>query len=230
VADPNRAMFESVVRLLIPILDQVVFVGGSTTGLLLTDAAAAGIRPTKDVDTIVNATSYAEYEALSERLKALGLAEDTSEGAPLCRWRYKDIVIDVMPIDAKALGFTNRWYRAAVESANTMTIADQSIRMVKPVYFVATKLEAFHGRGADDLTLSHDLEDIVALIDGRAEIVGEIANANADVRAYIVSELRGLMSDADFREAIPNFLLPDPASQSRRALLEERLNAIAAQE
>lgn len=230
MADPNRAMFESVVRLLGPILDQVVFVGGSTTGLLLTDPAAAGIRPTKDVDTIVNTTSYAEYEALSERLKALGLKEDTTEGAPLCRWRYQDIVIDVMPIDAKALGFTNRWYRVAVESADTMTVAGQTIRMVKPVYFVATKLEAFHGRGADDVTLSHDLEDIVALIDGRAEIVGEIANATADVRAYIVSEVRGLISDADFREAIPAFLLPDAASQSRRALLEERLNAIAALE
>jgi hypothetical protein len=127
VIDPNRAMFESVVRLLTPILDQVVFVGGSTTGLLLTDAAAAGIRPTKDVDTIVNTTSYAEYEALSKLLKALGLAEDTTEGAPLCRWRYEDIVIDVMPIDEKALGFTNRWYRGAVESADTMTIASQTI-------------------------------------------------------------------------------------------------------
>lgn len=228
MADPNRAMFESVVRLLTPILDQVVFVGGSTTGLLLTDPGAAGIRPTKDVDTIGTAKSYAEYEALSERLKALGLAEDTTEGAPLCRWRYQDIVIDVMPIDAKALGFTNRWYRAAVESADTMTVADQNIRMVKPVYFVATKLEAFHGRGADDITLSHDLEDIVALIDGRAEIVGEIANADADVRAYIVVEIGGLMSDDDFREAIPGFLLPDAASQARRARLEERLKAIAA--
>jgi hypothetical protein len=221
-------MFESVVRLLTPILDQVVFVGGSTTGLLLTDPGAAGIRPTKDVDTIVNATSYAEYEAVSGRLKALGLVEDTTEGAPLCRWRYKDIVIDVMPIDAKALGFTNRWYRAAVESADTMTVADHTIRIVTPAYFVATKLEAFHGRGAEDITLSHDLEDIVALIDGRTEIVADIANATAGVRAYIVREIRGLMSDADFREAIPGFLLPDSASQLRRALLEERLNAIAA--
>ena len=158
-----------------------MFVGGSTTGLLLTDAAAAGIRPTKDVDTLVNATSYAEYEALSERLKALGLAEDTTEDAPPCRWRYKDIVIDAMPIDAKALGFTNRWYRAAVESADTMTIAGQTIRMVKPVYFVATKLQAFHGRGADDVTLSHDLEDIVAVIDGRAEIIGGIASPNGSI-------------------------------------------------
>ena len=130
-----------------------------------------------------------------------------------------------MPIDAKALGFRNRWYRAAVESADTLTVAGQIIRLVKRVNFVATKLEAFHGRGADDVTLSHHLEDIIAVIDGRAEIGGEIANANADVRAY-VSEIRGLISDDDFREAIPNLQLPDFASQSRLALVEERLNAI----
>lgn len=228
MVDPNRTQFESVVRLLAPILDQVVFVGGSTTGLLITDAAAAGVRPTKDVDAIVNATSYAEYAALSERLKGLGLSEDTRQDAPLCRWRYEDLVIDVMPIDENVLGFSNRWYPAAIESADTVSIADHDVRIVTPVYFIATKLEAYHGRGGGDLTLSHDLEDIVALIDGRAETVGEIANAEAKVQAYIVSEIRDLMNDDDFREAIPGFLLPDSASQSRRALLEERLRAIAA--
>ena len=35
-------------------------------------------RPTKDVDAIVDVTSYAKYTALSERLHALGLAEDTT--------------------------------------------------------------------------------------------------------------------------------------------------------
>jgi hypothetical protein len=51
VADPNRALFESVVGLLAPLLDELVFVGGCTTGLFITDPAAGGIRPTKDVDT-----------------------------------------------------------------------------------------------------------------------------------------------------------------------------------
>lgn len=227
MTDPNREQFESVVRLLAPVLDELVFVGGSTTGLLLTDAAAAGIRPTKDVDAIVDATSYAEYAALSERLKQLGLSEDTRQGAPLCRWRFEDLVIDVMPIDESVLGFSNRWYPAAIESADTVTVANHRIRMVTPVYFIATKLEAFHGRGAEDLTLSHDLEDIVALVDGRVEIVEEVANAETTVRTYIVSELRRLFADDDFREAIPGFLLPDSASQSRRTLLEERLQAIA---
>ena len=71
MADPNRVLFESVVRLLAPVLDELVFVGGSTTGLFITDPAAGGIRPTKDVDAIVDVTSYAKYTALAERLRAL---------------------------------------------------------------------------------------------------------------------------------------------------------------
>jgi len=85
VADPNCALFESVVRLLAPVLDELVFVGECTTGPFVTDPAAGGIRPTKDVDAIVDVTSYAKYTALSERLRTLGLAEDTTPGAPLCR-------------------------------------------------------------------------------------------------------------------------------------------------
>ncbi len=66
--DPNRALFESVINLLSPILDNLTFVGGCTTGLLLTDAGAGQIRPTKDVDAIVDVTSYAKYASLAKRL------------------------------------------------------------------------------------------------------------------------------------------------------------------
>jgi hypothetical protein len=52
VADPNRALFESVVHLLAPLLDELVFVGGCMTGLFITDPAAGGIRPTGDVDAM----------------------------------------------------------------------------------------------------------------------------------------------------------------------------------
>ena len=107
VADPNRALFESVVRLLAPLLEELVFVGGCTTGLFVTDPATGGIRPTKDVDAIVDVTLYAQYTALSARLRTLGLVEDTSEGAPLCRWRKGIVIVDVMPVDPTVLGFTN---------------------------------------------------------------------------------------------------------------------------
>lgn len=109
MADPNRALFESVVRLLTPVFDELVFVGGCTTGLFLTDPGAGGVRPTKDVDAIVDVASYAGYASLAERLRALGLVEDTRPDAPLCRWRRDEMVVDVMPTDERVLGFSNRW-------------------------------------------------------------------------------------------------------------------------
>ena len=228
MADPNRALFEEVVGLLAPVLNELVFVGGCTTGFFVTDPAATGIRPTKDVDAIVDVTSYAKYTALADRLRALGLVEDTSEGAPLCRWRHGHVIVDVMPTDPGVLGFSNQWYPDAIETALTVRIAGHAVRIVTPALFLATKLEAFHGRGSDDILTSHDLEDIIAVIDGRPEIVDDVAHAAADVRAYIASEIQALLDNPDFVEALAGFLLPDPASQARRRLLEERLRTMSA--
>lgn len=227
MADPNRALFESVVRLLAPVLDELVFVGGCTTGLFITDPAAGGIRPTKDVDAIVDVISYAEYAALAERLRTLGLAEDTTSGAPPCRWRRDDLIVDVMPVDERILGFSNRWYPAAIETAQTIEIGGHLVRVVTPALFIATKLDAFHGRGGGDTVASHDLEDIVAVVDGRPEIVSEVAAASTDVRHYIASELGALLENRDFTEALAGFLLPDAASQGRRSFLEGRLRSLS---
>lgn len=212
MADPNRALFESVVRLLTPVLDELVFVGGCTTGLFITDLAAGGIRSTKDVDAIVDVTSYAKYAALSERLRALGLAEDATPGTPLCRWRREDLIVDVMPVDQHILGFSNRWYPAAIETAERFDIAGHDVRVVTPALFIATKLEAF----------------IIAVVDGRPEIVWDVATAAADVRSYIGTQIRALLDNRDFIEALAGFLLPDPASQARRGLLEGRRRTMSA--
>jgi hypothetical protein len=226
--DPNRPMFERAVKLLHPLLGELVFVGGSTTGLLLTDSAITGIRTTKDVDAIVNVLSYAGYAALSERLRAIGLTEDTSEGAPLCRWRHDGLIVDVMPIAESVLGFSNRWYPSAIRTAQTVSIGGRDVQVVAAVFFVATKLEAFRSRGRGDVTLSHDLEDVVALFDGRPELVAEVEIAEPEARSFIASEITTLMADPEFREALSGFLLPDAASQARRSILERRLRAVAA--
>jgi hypothetical protein len=62
-----------------------------------------------------------------------------------------------------------------------------------PVYFLATKLEAFLGRGNEDYSGSHDLEDLIAVIDGRTEIVNEVRSASSEVRSFIASEMRRLV-------------------------------------
>jgi hypothetical protein len=228
--DPTRQLLEAAAKVLRPLLDELVFLGGCATGLLLTDPASAGLRPTKDVDAITEVASYAEYTRLSERLRALGLTDDTSEGAPLCRWRHGQLIIDVMPTSEDVLGFVNRWYPPALGSAGFVQISDLQLRVITPVYFLATKLEAFRGRGGGDISGSHDLEDVVTVIDGRAEIIAEVRSAPADVRTFIASEFRQLLTARAFVDALPGFLLPDAANQARLPMLLERLTALAASE
>jgi hypothetical protein len=188
----------------------LVFVGGSTTALLVTDKAAAEVRPTYDVDTIAEITSYAAYADFSERLRQCGFSEDTSEGAPICRWRQKKTILDVMPLDAKILGFSNLWYKPALDSAVVHELElGLHARVVTAVYFCVTKLEAFAGRGKNDYQSSHDLEDLLAVVDGRAELVEEISAGAEGVRAYIAAELRKLLATREFLDALPGYLLPN---------------------
>src|SRR5215472_9289195 len=171
MANSNLQLLTDVARLLRPVLDELVFVGGCTTALLITDPAAAEVRPTYDVDSIAEITSYAEYAAFSERLRQLGFAEDHSEGAPICRWAHGEIRLDVMPTNEKIFGFSNRWYKSAMESAHRVQLEnDLTIRVVTAPFFLGTKLEAFKGRGKSDYFASHDLEDVIAVIDGRQSL------------------------------------------------------------
>jgi predicted nucleotidyltransferase len=181
--DSNREQLIAAARLLRPLLGELVFLGGSVTGLLITDEAAAGPRTTLDVDAIAEISSYAEYAAFGDRLRDLGFQEDAREGAPLCRWVQHRTTLDVMPLDEEILGFSNRWYRAAMESSVTEGLSDDlEIRIVTSPFFIATKLEAFKGRGKGDFFGSRDMEDLISVVDGRAALVKEVQAGAALVR------------------------------------------------
>ena len=224
----NIELLKQVAKRLGPLLHEVVFVGGCTTELFITDEAAAEVRPTFDVDVIAEITSYAHYATFSERLRALGFREDTSRGAPLCRWLIDEMKLDVMPIEERILGFTNRWYRAAMDAAqDTELQAGLRIRVVTAPYFLATKLEAFRGRGKGDYANSHDLEDLLTVIDGREAIVQEIADTPT-LRSYIAEQFRALLETPAFLDAMPGYLLPDVSSQGRAPILRGRIQQMAA--
>jgi hypothetical protein len=99
---------------------------------------------------------------------------------------------------------------------------------VTAVHFCATKLEAFAGRGKGDYQSSHDLEDLIAVVDGRVELVKEIYSGPEDVCAYIAAEIGKLLATPQFLDALPGYLLPDQTSQARVSILLERLKKIAA--
>lgn len=114
--DPNLKQLIDAAGKLKPLLDELVFVGGCASGLLLSDAAAAPVRATIDVDAVVEAASYVEFMAIEQRLQELGFRQP-ADGGPICRWVHGDLILDLMPTDAAVLGFSNRWYLPAIKSA-----------------------------------------------------------------------------------------------------------------
>ena len=225
--DTNRRLLLSAARLLRPLLADLVFVGGCATGLLITDEASPGVRATLDVDVIAEITSYRESVRFAERLREVRFREDTTEGAPLCRWRNGEVILDVMPLDQKILGFSNRWYTEAMHAAAVLMIEPSlPIRSITAPFFLATKLEALKGRGGRDYFTSHDLEDVLSVIDGRPELSQEVRATSDDVRAYLALEFNSLLRDSRFIDALPGHLPPDAASRSRIPILLKRIEEL----
>jgi hypothetical protein len=223
----NIEMVKTVAHRLGDLREDVVFLGGAVVGLLTTDPAVGEARPTKDVDIIVNVASRADYAELETKLRVAGFVNDRSEDAPICRWLSGDVKVDVMPTDLALLGFGNRWYAQAIAHAETRKVGKLHIRVVSAPYFLATKLEAFAGRGDGDYRASHDLEDLITLIDGRPELPGEALAAAPALRAFLGEKVGALLDEPEFLDALPGHLRGDAASQDRDRVVLARMKAIA---
>jgi predicted nucleotidyltransferase len=104
---------------------------------------------------------------------------------------------------------------------------DLEVRVVTAPYFLATKIEAFLGRGKGDYLWSHDLEDLIFVIDGRSAIVDEVQADTPWLREYLSTRIKHLLATSAFIDALPGYLLPDAASQVRIGTVIRRLEAIA---
>jgi predicted nucleotidyltransferase len=224
-----RGMIEAVARALgEEMLSEVAFVGGCTTGLLVSDEfTKEGIRFTDDVDLIINVVGYTGWSAFQERLKNQGFSVSLEDDV-ICRMRLGELKVDFMPDDEAILGFSNRWYRQALETAQEYQLTDDIvIRLLSPPYFVATKLEAYKGRGNNDLLASHDMEDILNIVDGRPELVDEIKAARPEVSFYITEEIAKLLDHEMIDYAIQGVVMGDTG---RADIVFSRLEAIVAQQ
>lgn len=105
--DPNLASLTLIANALGELCQSPVFVGGCSTGLLVTSVRAQPIRVTRDVDLVAEVASVHEYHAMEARLRAKGFAHDHSPGAPICRWVKGGVAVDVMPSASGVLGFHN---------------------------------------------------------------------------------------------------------------------------
>ncbi len=205
--------------------DEVTFVGGCITGLLITDIAAPDVRFTKDVDCIINIITLYDYHGLEDKLRQKGFNQSLHNNDPICRWYCDDIMLDVMPVDHNVLGFSNRWYKESLSHAIKKTLNNViTISILSAPYFLATKLEAFKDRGKNDYLLSHDLEDIISLIDGRPEIVDDVIESSNELKKYLTSQFSNLMKDDHFLQALPGHLNYSNESDERKKILTSRIN------
>jgi predicted nucleotidyltransferase len=226
--DPNVQLVESVAAALGDLCAELVFVGGCATGLLYTSVTAPVPRVTYDVDVIAEVTGLPDYYALERRISAQGFRRDTSNDAPICRWRLGEITVDLMPSDERILGFSNRWYPQAIVSAlPTVLPSGLSIRLIAAPVFLATKLEAFATRGRGDLMVSHDIEDVINVIDGRSGIVDEVAAAENSLRTFLAGRFDEILRDANFSNTLPGLLTYDEIYDERVRRVRERIEAIA---
>ncbi len=195
------------------LLNRVVFLGGATIWLWITDRAARAPRVTYDVDVVAEVVTLGAYEAFQADLRQHGFREDTESGV-ICRWRVaNDLIVDVVPAEPRLAGFGGVWLTGAAEAAVSRQLpSGRAIRVVPPVHLVATKLEAFADRGQADPMASKDFEDIALVVDGREEVIQEISEASDELRAFVSHGIGELMQLRDFEYGVEGALLGADAS------------------
>lgn len=222
--DPNLPYLRIIAEALGELREQMVFVGGAVAGLLVTDPLAQAVRATRDVDAVIEA-GIAEFHHIEALVAARGFMRDVDSGV-ICRWVHRDsgVLFDLMPVRPDVLGFSNRWYRYAMETAMPVELEPGLlIRLVSAVAFVATKLEAYAGRGANDILGSHDLEDVLNVVDGRVELENELAAAPPALRKAVAAAFAGLLAHPDFANALPGLI----AEPERAGIVETRLKRMS---
>lgn len=102
----NITRIKSVYHSLGELREKVVFVGGATVSLYV-DSNTEEIRPTDDIDIVVDIYTHQEYAALDEQLRKLGFVNDQTTPV-ICRYNIQGLIVDVMPTQSEALGFSNK--------------------------------------------------------------------------------------------------------------------------
>ena len=230
--NPNLAILELVAQALGPVCDDAIFVGGCATGLLLTQGRPEQIRVTEDVDIVAQALTVHDYHAIEKRVRAQGFSNDMRPDSPICRWVYKNVTLDLMPTVKDILGFANRWYPLALETAQWVTLpSGKTIKLITAPVFIGTKLEAFKDRGTDasgkpDFLGSHDLE-VITVADRRPELLDECRATAPELRAYLAAEFKSLFANPEFEQALSGHLPGDAFSQQRVTPLAKTLRELS---
>lgn len=201
---------------------EMVFIGGAVISLYTDDPAAEEIRPTQDIDLTINlGEGYMEFVKMNERLSELGF-NPTHEGASICRYKYDDIDVDIMPASDTVIGPSNKWYLPGFEKLEQITLENGlEINLLPSPYFLATKFEAFNDRGNGDYRSSADFEDIIYVLDNRTTIVEEILVSHGEVQDFLKNELSKILSNPSADEILSMHIHPLVVEERFPILIEK---------
>ncbi|MGF1679453.1 MAG: hypothetical protein ACFCUX_09710 [Candidatus Methylacidiphilales bacterium] len=189
------------------------FCGGSIAPLLYDTPARYTFRPTQDIDLMVLVNTDREYSKIEEELRNEGFCHDIH--GPLCRWCYEGIVIDVMPTQGSLMGISTVWFEESVNTSQLLPLNGQLIPVITASGFIACKFEAFRDRGNGDYYMSHDIEDIVAVIDHRKSLPVELNNSEDPLATPAQKVINHIVRHPDFENIIAAHIPPDPGNRAR---------------
>jgi len=208
-------MIEITAQGLRELINSVTFVGGATAFFYIDDTASPRIRPTTDVDCVIEIVSRNEYNSFEKQIRKYGFKDMTGPDDPICRWKYENVTVDIMPTDEAILGFTNKWYTDGIHYAEKRRLpSGAEISIFSLPYFIATKIEAHKSRGDTDIRFSTDLEDIVSVLDGQKDL-NKLFDAPTKVKEYLMEEFKVLLKNHQFIESIQGFISQGPTTLQR---------------
>ncbi len=196
----NLVRIKGVYNALGELRDTVAFVGGATVSLYTDRPDQADVRPTDDIDVLIEIGTYIEYTKIQARLSELNFHPD-QESKVICRYKYQGLIVDIMPTDESVLGFSNKWYKEGFANLHRYRIDEiTEVNIFSAPYFIASKIEAFKGRGHNDGRFSQDFEDIVFVLDNRKNIWDEFKATSNDLSSYLKVEFSTLLNNPNFDE------------------------------
>ncbi len=223
---PEIQMLERAMTALGPLVHRLVFVGGSVIELLQTDPAAPAPRATDDVDAFTPVATLVDFYRVEEEMRGLGFDQAPSDTV-FCRWRGHGLTIDLVPARSGIFGQVNRWYESGLTTAQEVSLPSGAvISILDGPHMLASKLEAYQDRGKADPYSSHDLEDIILLVDGRPELSSEVSTAPFELRTFVAAELAAILRIPGVSELIESCLLSAGDSVERLEVVYSRIRTL----
>lgn len=217
----NKQIIQKIAIALGELNNDVIYVGGATVSLYINDPAASDVRPTKDIDISLSVATINELDDIREKLTSKGFIQ-SAELNVICRFKFEDILVDVMNTNPIAWAPANKWFKKGFENLEKIKIEQCTIQIMPFNYFLASKFSAYEDRGGNDPRFSHDIEDISYILDNRTdweEIV--LQETDEEVKGFIIKNLKLIKENQKFEEAILGNLFYEYAEERFKIILNK---------